>query len=245
MKQYEAVIKVMEENGGYATLGYLYERVLRVSNVIWKTKTPFASIRRIVQDERFFFKVKPGLWALKTYENKLPEEVLLLIEESKGVEEGKFTHSFYQGMIVEIGVLKRFKTYVPPQDQNRKFLGTPLKEIVDLTDIFKFTYDDVIRKTKSIDVLWFNERKFPSSAFEIEHTTDFKSSLLKFLELQDFNVYMYIVSPDVRKEEFLNKIDFAGFNPIKDRVKFLTYEEVSQWHSKSSELGLIESRIIG
>ena len=67
MKQYEAVIKVMEENGGFATLGHLYNNVLKVTGCNWKTKTPYASIRRIVQDERFFFKIKPGLWALKTH----------------------------------------------------------------------------------------------------------------------------------------------------------------------------------
>ena len=60
MKQYEAVTKVMEENGGFATLGCLYQNVLKVPNCEWKTKTRFASIRRIVQDERFFFKIKPG-----------------------------------------------------------------------------------------------------------------------------------------------------------------------------------------
>lgn len=57
MKQHEAVIKIMEQNGGFATLGYLNQTVLKVPNVEWKTKTPFASIRRIVQDERFFFKI--------------------------------------------------------------------------------------------------------------------------------------------------------------------------------------------
>ncbi len=56
MKQYEQVIQVMRENGGFATLGFL-NPTLDVSK--WKTKTPFASIRRIVQDERFFFKIKP------------------------------------------------------------------------------------------------------------------------------------------------------------------------------------------
>lgn len=58
MKQYDAVIKVMEENGGFATLKYLNENVLKVHGVEWKTKTPFASIRRIVQDYKFFFKIK-------------------------------------------------------------------------------------------------------------------------------------------------------------------------------------------
>ena len=66
MKQYEAVIRVMEENGGYGTLGYLNQTVFKVPDVVWGTKTPFATIRRIVQDDRFFFKIKPGLWALNS-----------------------------------------------------------------------------------------------------------------------------------------------------------------------------------
>ena len=72
MKQHEAVIKTMEKNGGFATLGHLYENVLKISDCKWNTKTPYASIRRIVQDDRFFFKIKPGLWALKSHK----EEVL-------------------------------------------------------------------------------------------------------------------------------------------------------------------------
>ena len=52
MKQHEAVIKVMEGKGGYATLGLLYQEALNIPGVIWKTKTPFASIRRIVQDDK-------------------------------------------------------------------------------------------------------------------------------------------------------------------------------------------------
>ena len=245
MKQYEAVKKVMEKNGGYATLNYLYENVLKVPDVKWKTKTPFASIRRIVQDKRFFFKIKPGLWALKAYKNKLPYEIRLLIEEDTTSEkEGKSSHSFYQGMIVEVGRLKSFKTYIPPQDQNKKFLNKPLKEIADLKTIYKFTYENLIQKIKSIDVLWFNERKFPHSVFEVEHSTDFKNALLKFLELQDFNVKMYIVSSEARKREFLNKIDFTSFKPIKERVKFLDYESLSRWYSKVSELMLIEGKIM-
>lgn len=69
MPQVEQVIKIMETNGGYATLGFLYQNV-DVSK--WKTQTPYASIRRIVKDERYFFKIKPRLWALNEYK----EEVL-------------------------------------------------------------------------------------------------------------------------------------------------------------------------
>jgi len=110
MKQYEAVIKVMEENGGYATFGHLYQNVLKVPGVIWNTKTPFASIRRIVQDERYFFKIKPGLWALKEYKNKLPENIYPK-EETPTKNKEEYSHSYYQGLLLEIGNLKNLAAY--------------------------------------------------------------------------------------------------------------------------------------
>jgi len=244
MKQYEAVIKVMEENGGFASLSYLYEKTLSIPDVIWKTKTPFASIRRIVQDNRFFFKIKPGLWALKSYKNKLPSDILSLIEEEKGIKrEEMFSHSYYQGMIVELGNIKGFKTYIPPQDRNKKFLKKSLKDLVTLNDILMFTYPDVVRKVKSIDVFWFNDRRFPKFVFEVEHSTDFKDSLLKLLELQDFNLSMYIVSHDKREEEFLSKIRFSAFNPIRERIHFISYEKLSQWYARAYELMLLEKTV--
>jgi hypothetical protein len=66
MKQYEEVIKIMEANDGFSTLASLYQNA---DVAKWKTKTPFASIRRIVQDERYFFKIKPGLWGLNSHKS--------------------------------------------------------------------------------------------------------------------------------------------------------------------------------
>ena len=80
MKQSKQVIRAMENNGGYATLGYLYQNV----NVqYWKTKTPFASIRRIVQDSRFFFKIRPGLWALNDHRDKVLEKYFRFYNEER------------------------------------------------------------------------------------------------------------------------------------------------------------------
>lgn len=75
MKQYEQVIDVMEKNGGFATLEYLNHHV-DYSN--WLTKTPFASIRRIVQVRKEFFKIKPGLWALIDYQDQLLKDSYIL-----------------------------------------------------------------------------------------------------------------------------------------------------------------------
>ena len=130
----------------------------------WKTKTPFASIRRIVQNEKFFFKIKPGLWALNSYKEKISD--LIPIDQSKSKEEKEvFNHSYYQGLLVEIGNLKGFNTFIPNQDKNKKFLNNTLGECATLKSIYKFTYDDVVDRAKTIDVIWFNDKKIPTKFF--------------------------------------------------------------------------------
>ena len=243
MKQYEAVISVMKNNGGYATLGFLNQEVLRIKDCLWKTKTPFASIRRIVQDERFFFKIKPGLWALKSYRDNLPSNIFPTKEVSKSKRE-EFNHTYYQGLLVEIGNLKKYQTFVPNQDKNRAYLGKKIGEIATIGVFYRFTYDIILQKARTIDVSWFNERKMPHALFEIEHSTDIQNSLLKFVELQDFSAGFYIVASDVRKREFDFKLSFDAFRPIRPRTKFMGYEQVSEWHSKVSEITILEKNLL-
>ncbi len=229
MKQHEQVIKVLEENNGFSTLGNLYQKV-NVSN--WKTRTPFASIRRIVQDERFFFKIKPGLWALKSYKEKLFD--LIPIDKSKSKQEKDvFNHSYYQGLLVELGNLKGFDTFIPNQDKNKKFLDNSLGDCATLKEIYKFTYDEVIDRAKTVDVIWFNERRFPQSFFEIEHSTDFQNSFLKMLDLKYFFANFNIVADVKRLKEFEKKISHSTFSDLKSRIKFISYEKLSDYHSKS------------
>ena len=71
MKQHEAVIQAMKQNGGYATLGHLHQRVLKIPDCKWDTKTPSESIRRIVQTYPDFFKIRPGLGALTSERDKV------------------------------------------------------------------------------------------------------------------------------------------------------------------------------
>lgn len=235
MKQYEAVIEAMKQNGGYATLGWLYKTVLQIKGVEWKTKTPFASIRRIVQDKRFFFKIRPGLWALREFKNRIPFEA---DARKKSTEVDQFNHSYYQGLLVEIGNLNRFETFVPNQDRNRKFLEKPLGEIASLAQCYPFTYESLVRRAQTIDVVWFNERKLPSSFFEVEHSTDIQNSLLKYFELQDFNAEFRIVADKARFKEYESKLSYSAFRPIAHRVRFLSYEAVSEMHSRTVEMSI-------
>jgi len=242
MKQYEAVIRVMEENSGYATLAYLYQNVLEVPGVEWKTKTPFASIRRIVQDERFFFKIRPGLWALKAWREKLPPE--MIPTKKKTLQQLDFSHSYYQGLLVQLGNLRDFETFIPAQDKNKVFLGRErLGNLASRTKMYPFSYSHIVSKAQTIDVVWINTRKIPTSLFEVEHSTDMKNSLIKFVELQDFRTDMVIVAHETRRNHYDEALSLNAFRPVKDFVTFWSYQQLSQLHSKTFELKTIQDTI--
>lgn len=217
MKQYEAVIQTLERLGGQATLAELYTEVMKIKDCHWGTKTPFASIRRIVQTRPEIFKVRPGLWALRSYKAKLG-----LTEVERSVESGA-SHSYYQGLLVIIGNLRGFKTFVPQQDRNKLCVNKPLSQLRTLQDIPPFSYDSIVERSATIDVIWFNARQLPNSLFEVEHATDIQNSLVKFCDLQDFYTRMVIVADESRQREFEHKLAYRAFAEIKGRVNFLGY----------------------
>lgn len=221
MKQYEAVIQTLERLGGQATLPQLYREVMRVEGCKWGTKTPFASIRRIVQTRPEIFRVRPGLWALRAY-----KEQLGLVEESdrqKSVESVEQGHAYYQGLLVVIGNLRGLATFVPHQDKNKLFVNQRLGELRTLQEVPPFSYEAFVSRAGTIDVTWFNQRQMPHSLFEVEHSTNIQNSLLKFYELQDFHARMVIVADDYRRAEFEQKVQHEAFGEIKERVSFLGY----------------------
>ncbi len=219
MKQHEAVIQALEALGGQATLAQLYIEVMKIPECEWKTKTPFASIRRLVQTRPEIFKVRPGLWALQSHKSRLG-----LIEEAPESKQGfEQNHSYYQGLLLTIGNLRNYNTFIPNQDKNKTFVGQPLGELRTLEAIPHFSHDMLVRRSQTVDVIWFNARQMPDSFFEVEHSTDVQNSLLKFNDLQDFHARMIIVSDENRRGEFEQKLNYSAFNSIRLRVNFLGY----------------------
>jgi hypothetical protein len=233
MKQHEAVIISLEKLGGQATLADLYRETMNVKGPKWETKTPFASIRRIVQQRPEIFKVRPGLWALKSYQEKLG----LVENADKDKSQVEQNHAYYQGILLSIGNLRGYKTFSPNQDKNKLFVNKPLKEVRGLQDMPKFSYYGIVQRCSTVDVIWFNKRLLPSSLFEVEHSTDFQNSLIKFSDLQDFYTRMVIVADDNRKREYIQKMQSAVFSEVSSRVNFLGYESLV----KQYEMDLLKS----
>ena len=223
MLQKDYVIEAMRANGGYATFQQL-NKLVDCSN--WGTKTPAATIRRIVQKNDEFFRIQSGLWALKEYENEVNKKFKIQNKSEKSLNE--FTHSYFQGIIAEIGNIRKLGTYVPAQDKNKLFLEKKLCEVATVHNMY--------------DTVCFNERKMPCAFYEVEHTTDIKNSLNKFYELQDFRARFCIVASKERKRQFDDIISSSIYNSIRKIVEFIDYDALVIQYENESKIE--QSRVI-
>jgi len=236
MTQAQAVIETIDKLGGIATLNQINHHVFEIEDCVWKTKTPFASVRRIVQQTTGIYKIKPGLYALESHRKQLEQDgITVQTDKNKNSEEVKaFNHSYYQGLLLEIGRMRHLETFVPNQDKNKLFLKTPLGEIRTLQALPHYSYSEFVDRSATIDVIWFNDHKMPHSFYEIEHSTDIQNSLLKFNDLKDFSARMVIVADEKRHAEFGNKMNYAAFNALREnkRVAFLSYESLDKQYEQ-------------
>jgi hypothetical protein len=239
--QYEAVEEVMRENGGFATLKLLYETAPRVDGSEWGTKTPNASIRRIVQRREAFFKIRPGLWALADCRGDLPASVY--DESTTEAQQEQYNHWYFQGLLTEVGNARQAATWVPAQDKNRAFLDRTLGDLRSLESMPEFGYEELVQRASTVDAIWFNERRMPACLIEVEFSTDFQNSLHKFLDLRDYHATFVVAADQTRRAQFEKRLDQSGFEPIRDRVEFFSFEDVSQLHAATEATAGMDDRL--
>lgn len=227
----EVIETVMKSHGYFATLKQLHAEAPLLKE--HSGKTPNMTINYVVQVDSRFTKIMPGLWALSEYLDKLPNHLNPKIHKSDQ-EKISISHALIQGYLIEIGNMKGYSTFSP--DKNSLFLDKRLGDIISVQNCPTFTYDRVLQRVKYIDVIWFNEREFPSNVIEVEHSTDFRNSFLKFLELQDFTTKMTIVASNERRKQFDGEIARATFSVISKRIDFVSYDDVEKIHAASTTL---------
>jgi hypothetical protein len=83
----------------------------------------------------------------------------------------------------------------------------------------------------------------PERLLEVEFSTDFQNSLHKFLDLQDYYANFVIVADQTRKDQFEKRLGQAGFAPIRDRVEFLDFEDVSTLHAATDNAHPVVQRL--
>ena len=223
----EAIEKVLLENNYIAPLRKIYKDIVKYRALTGQT--PFKTIQERVQRDTRFTRVGLGVYALTEYLDKLPTPIKPRNEK----EERERTHYSIQGMLLEIGNVEGFDTYSP--NKNATFDNKPLLQIMTLKEVPKFTYDSIIDKVRFIDVLWFNARGFPKYAFEVEITPQFRNSLLKFCELDDFLAKFYLIAEEGNRSRFEREVNRSVFSEVAGRCFFKTCDQVIDMYSNSIE----------
>jgi len=229
--QADDVERALVELGGYATLADLYKRIPTQN---WGTKTPFATVRRILQMDPRFFRIRPGLWGLTAQRDRILDSLQIGAAASEE-QQTAFDHTYYQGLALMIGKLRGYEVFAPKPDRSKPFLGKPLGAQVTVQQFPRFTYDALCQRAQTVDVIWFHRREaglFPNTFFEIEHTTDFNNALIKFAEFQDFRVRFYIVARRERQGEFQKRIRASVFDAIRAWVKFVDCETLVRLYER-------------
>ena len=207
------------------------------------------TIRRVVRQYKIFEPVPPKRSGIY----KLVEEVLIKPESQSFTEKPEINHGIAQGMLVTLGKIYGYETYVPPHDQSiRNFQGKLLRDFVsvcDCTDIFR---GPNLGKIREIDALWFNEDDyglFPVYAFEVEETTRVKSGLDRLLKIpRRFPARFFIIGPSLDEKDLFDRcINQTPFRNFRDRFLFRLYKELEELYNsvlihndQREQFGIIE-----
>lgn len=219
----EAIEKVMFANSYFASLQHIYKEFPKYRALTGKT--PFKTIQERVQRDSRFTRIGLGVYALTEFLHKIQKPEV----PEKKKEKVEFQHARIQGMLLEIGEQREYGTYT--LDKRKTFDGKMLGLITSINECPRFTFSHIIEESvKFIDVVWFNQRKFPSHVFEIEHSTNFRDALIKFTELQDFTTKFFLIAPEQRLGKFKTEIAKRAFEPIASRCNFRTYQNIEQYY---------------
>jgi len=224
----QAIEKVLLANNYAAPLRKIYKEIGRYRTLTGLT--PFKTVQERVQRDPRFTRIGLGVYALTEHLDKLPT----LPKPKNKEQEKEQIHYSIQGMLLEIGNMKGFDTYSP--NKNAIFDNKPLTQVMTLSEFPNFTYPNIIQSVRFIDVLWFNERGFPKFAFEVEITPQFRSALIKFSELTDFDTSFYLIAKMENQTKYVREVSRPIFGEIKEKCLFKTCEQVKSMYEKSVEM---------
>lgn len=224
----DVVKQALEDLGG---TGHLRDINARIEGH-WKTKTNptwKATIRKVVRQYKVFEAVPSNRGGLYRLADVLPENEPIPPSQFVGTT---IDHGSAQGMLVVIGKVYGYETFVPKHDQTaRQFDGVKLGDLVTVRDCPSTFSQRNLSAAREIDVLWLDEDDegpYPIYAFEVEGTTGVKSGLDRLLKIPHrFTTALHVLGPsDKEKDLFSNFMAQSPFRQYRNRFRFHYYSDL-------------------
>ncbi len=150
----------------------------------------------------------------------------------KKLKKAPTIHDEIQWRLISLGNKAHFDVWVPRGDQNRSYKGQRFRDLV--IPEFHETID-VPPYIKNIDTVWKLGHSV-KSAFEIEHTTQIFSGLLRLSDLRalapNSNYPLFIVAERERRSKVFRQLErptFANdYISLDKAVKFISYDKIRE-----------------
>lgn len=161
-----------------------------------------------------------------------------LIEKNKITIMPDFNHSQIQTFIGSIGATKGYDVWIPANDRNK--MDWTLTDRFSCRDELPARYRPIDDVAREIDVVWLQRGSSDIRAmFEVEHSTQIYSGLLRFNDLHlmepSLKPKFSIVANEVRRALFLRQINRPTFklSGLGEVCNFLEYRDVYSWFNRT------------
>lgn len=239
MTKVEAIAKVMEDNGGTASLAVIYENITKYYPTAKDSREWEAGLRgvlyREIRNNRWFKKIGLSIYALLDYQE----------EKKPDLNDTVRMHSYIEGICLELGNFNGYLTYTA--DQSAAYRDNlKLSNIATIQDLPLFSYEGIINEAKRIDVIWFNKTgyAFPKRVFEVvDSIGTLNGAFNRSLQLKNFITEFYIVAPERHHEKYLQTVDLEIYLPQKDRFRFINYDDILELYETTAKKNKIESKL--
>ncbi len=175
------------------------------------------------EDSPIYVRVK----SFEEYEG--PDEKEIEIEPEKITKDvldnpktHEITHNFIVYLLAKIGKLLGCDIWIANDMNSFSINGTTLGDL-SLKDFTIPGLDkDIIQVLKKIDILWLKDKSIVYAGFEVEHTTQIYSGLLRFcdlfLSIPNLNIKTFIIAPDHKKKKVYAQFKRKSFEYLLTQV---------------------------
>lgn len=151
-------------------------------------------------------------------------------------------HSYIEGIMVELGNYEKFDTHCA--DPSAEFQeNIAINQLTTIKDFPEFTYADITKIAKRIDVIWFNKNgyQFPQKIVEVvDSVGTLGESLNRMYQLKEFNAEFLVLHPENHKQKIERMIEREPYSILKDRFVVKNYNEIIHYYNMRVELEKIK-----
>lgn len=236
MTKVEAIEHVLQDKGGAASLSFIYDNIEQYYPGAKEPREWEAGIRGVLYRDlgNRFKRVGLSLYSLVDYK-----------EEKTPTKDKVRMHSFIEGICIELGNFKNYRTYTAdPSAVYRD--NVKIKELATMPDLPQFTYPEILQEVKHIDVLWFEQKGllFPKYAIEVvDSISTLNNAINRCLQLQDLHTNFIIVSPEKHYGKYKQTMQLESYRHVQHRFKFLNYDDLQKIYKYTAMLHELEANV--